>query len=217
MKGKAAFLFDLDGVIFDTEGQYTIFWDGIGASYLGDPHLAARLKGETIDSSLRRCFPDDVAAREEVRRKLYEFEAAMKFEYVPGAWEFLEKLKAGGYPSAIVTSSNRDKMAQVYKARPEIRTIVDRILTGEEFARSKPDPGCYLLGMDVCGTAPEDTFIFEDSFNGLKAAKDSGGWVTALATTNRREEVAPYAHLVIDDFKGVTPETIMEAARRKIS
>ena len=141
----------------------------------------------------------------------------MKFEYVPGAWEFLEKLKAGGYPSAIVTSSNRDKMAQVYKARPEIRTIVDRVLTGEEFARSKPDPGCYLLGMEVCGTAPEDTFIFEDSFNGLKAAKDSGGWVTALATTNSREEVAPYAHLVIDDFKGVTPETIMEAARRKIS
>ena len=48
---KAAFLFDLDGVIFDTEGQYTDFWDGIGAEYLDDPHLAARLKGETIATS----------------------------------------------------------------------------------------------------------------------------------------------------------------------
>ena len=118
---KSAFLFDLDGVILDTEGHYTEFWDGIGADYLGDPHLAAKLKGETIATSLMRCFPDDEQKREEVRARLYEFEANMKYEYVPGAHEFLTSLKAGGYPTAIVTSSNRDKMAQVYKSRPEIR------------------------------------------------------------------------------------------------
>lgn len=200
---RATFLFDLDGVIFDTEGQYTIFWDGIGRDYVGDPNLASKLKGETISQSLIRCFPEDAAMREEVRKKLYEFEALMKFEYVPGAFEFLEYLKANGFKSAIVTSSNRDKMSQVYRSRPEIRSLVNRVFTGEEFARSKPAPDCYILGMEVFGAAPGNTYIFEDSFNGLEAAKASGGHVVALATTNSTEEVAPYAELVINDFSDI--------------
>lgn len=201
---KAVFLFDLDGVIFDTEGQYTEFWDGIGSEYLGDPHLAEKLKGETITQSLRRCFPDDFVRREEVRKKLYDFEAGMKFCYVPGAYEFLSYLKKNHFPAAIVTSSNRDKMAQVYKARPEIPDMVDRILTGDDFARSKPFPDCYLMGMDVFGAVPDEAYIFEDSFNGLRAGRDSGGHVIALATTNSRESVAPYFDLVLDDFRSAS-------------
>ncbi len=201
---KAVFLFDLDGVIFDTEGQYTEFWDGIGSEYLGDPHLAEKLKGETITQSLRRCFPDDFVRREEVRKKLYDFEAGMKFRYVPGAYEFLSYLKKNHFPAAIVTSSNRDKMAQVYKARPEIPDMVDRILTGDDFARSKPFPDCYLMGMDVFGAVPDEAYIFEDSFNGLRAGRDSGGHVIALATTNSRESVAPYSDLVLDDFRSAS-------------
>lgn len=203
---KAAFLFDLDGVIFDTEGQYTDFWDGIGAEYLDDPHLAARLKGETIATSLLRCFPDDDVTREEVRRKLYDFEAGMKFEYIPGAYEFLVYLKDRGYPTAIVTSSNRDKMAQVYKARPEIRDIVKYTFTGEDFAKSKPDPDCYRLGTGKCGCGPENTFVFEDSFNGLLSGRGAGCKVIALATTNSREAVASYADLVVDDFSHIAAE-----------
>ena len=201
---KAVFLFDLDGVIFDTEGQYTEFWDGIGSEYLGDPHLAEKLKGETITQSLRRCFPDDFVRREEVRKKLYDFEAGMKFRYVPGAYEFLSYMKKNHFPAAIVTSSNRDKMAQVYKARPEIPDMVDRILTGDDFARSKPFPDCYLMGMDVFGAVPDEAYIFEDSFNGLRAGRDSGGHVIALATTNSRESVAPYSDLVLDDFRSAS-------------
>ena len=197
---KPAFLFDLDGVIFDSEGQYTVFWDQIGREYLGMDGLAARLKGETIETSLNRCFPEDRQKKEEVRQKLYGFEAEMKFDYIPGVYDFLEYLKREGYPTAIVTSSNRLKMAKVYKARPEVPSLVDHILTGDDFSRSKPDPECYLLGMKVCGSIPENTFIFEDSFNGLKSARDARGKVIALATTNSRDAVAPYADLVVDDF-----------------
>ena len=210
---RSAFLFDLDGVILDSEGQYTVFWDKIGADYLGDPHLAAKLKGETIAHSLLTCFPDDERKREEVKAKLYEFEAGMKFEYIPGVFAFLQMLREGGYPTAIVTSSNRDKMAQVYKTRPEIREMVDTVLTGDDFARSKPDPDCYIKGMQVCGSTPRDTYIFEDSFNGLKAARDSGGHVIALATTNSRESVAPLSDIVIDDFRGMTPESLVARFR----
>lgn len=206
---SAAFLFDLDGVIFDTEGQYTVFWDKIGADYLGDPHLAAKLKGETIAHSLLTCFPDDEAEREEVREKLYAFEERMKYEYIPGAFDFLTMLKDRRYPTAIVTSSNRDKMGKVYKAHPELPSMFGHILTGDDFARSKPDPECYILGMEKCGSTPGNTFIFEDSFNGLKSARSSGGHVIGLATTNGREDIAPYSDLVIDNFLGLDPDSLM--------
>ena len=206
---SAAFLFDLDGVIFDTEGQYTVFWDKIGADYLGDPALAARLKGETIATSLMKCFPGDECKQEEVRIKLYDFEEKMKFEYIPGAYEFLEMLKRKGDPTAIVTSSNRDKMAKVYKAHPELPGMVGHVLTGDDFARSKPYPDCYILGMNVCGSTPENTYIFEDSFNGLKSARSAGGHVIGLATTNGRKEITPFSDRVLDDFTGMTPERII--------
>ncbi len=204
-----AFLFDLDGVIFDSEGQYTIFWNKIGEDYLGDPDLAGKLKGTTIESSLQRCFPDDRTRQEEVRKKLYDFEARMRFEYIPGVFEFLTSLKEKGFPTAIVTSSNRVKMAQVYKSRPELPGMVTYVLTGEDFPASKPAPDCYLIGMSRCGSSPETTFIFEDSFNGLESARSSGGHVIGLATTNSREAIAPYCDLVIDDFRGITAEQLV--------
>ena len=207
MKNQA-FLFDLDGVIFDSEGQYTTFWNGIGEHYLGDPDLAAKLKGTTIESSLTRCFPDDRAMQEEVRKKLYDFEARMKFDYIPGVFEFLASLKDQGFHTAIVTSSNRIKMSQVYKSRPELPGMVTYVLTGEDFPASKPAPDCYLIGMERCGSAPEDTFIFEDSFNGLESARRSGGHVIGLATTNSREAIAPYCDIIIDDFTAITAEKL---------
>ena len=204
----AVFLFDLDGVIFDTEGQYTEFWDGIGRDYLGDPELSGKLKGETIAKSLQRCFPDDPLRREEVRARLYDFEAQMKFEYVPGAYGFLEYLKGQGYPTAIVTSSNRDKMAQVYKSRPEIRDMVCRVLTGDDFARSKPYPDCYLLGAAGFRLPVDRCVVFEDSFNGLKAGRAAGMKVVGLSTTNAAEAIAPLCDVVIPDFRDFDVEKV---------
>ncbi len=207
--GHPAFLFDLDGVIVDTEGQYTLFWDSIGETYLGETGLSAKIKGEPIEKTLRRYFPEDRRTRDEVREKLLAFEHDMDYGYIPGAYGFITGLKRKDYAAAIVTSSNRGKMENVYRSHPEIRDIIGHILTCDDFTRPKPYPDCYLLGMEVCGTAPEDTYIFEDSFNGLRSAKDSGGNVIALATTNSRESVSEYSGMVIDDFTGMTPEAII--------
>lgn len=97
MKGPA-FLFDLDGVIFDTEGQYSIFWNQIGEEYLGDSDFASKIKGETTATSLKRCCPDNDLERERLRRRLYDFEAQMKFGYIPGVQTFLSRLKEKGCP-----------------------------------------------------------------------------------------------------------------------
>lgn len=81
----------------------------------------------------------------EITEGLNRFETEMRYEYVPGVAEFMQSLRAHGVKIAIVTSSNEKKMANVYAAHPELKNMVDRILTAEMFQKSKPDPDCFCL------------------------------------------------------------------------
>ena len=214
--GRVAALFDLDGVIVDTEGHYTEFWQKIGEKCFSDSGFGNKIKGRTLENIFGTYFGGQTELQAEITSALDRFEHDMPYEYVPGVLEFIADLQRRNIPRAVVTSSNRKKMENVYARHPELKGMFDRIFTGEDFARSKPAPDCYLLGMKVCGTSPEDTFIFEDSFNGLESARSSGGHVIALATTNSRDAVAPYADMVIDDFSGLSPEdVILKAGKRQ--
>lgn len=193
-------LFDFDGVIADTESQYTRFWNKMGMDYLGVEDYGHTIKGQTLVQIFGKYFDGMTAQQEEIVPQLNEFEQNMTYDYIPGAYSFMIQLKEAGIPMAIVTSSNDEKMANAYKAHPELLDIVDKVLTSEHFSKSKPDPECFLKGMEVLGGTPEDTIVFEDSFHGIAAGRASGAKVIGLATTNKREAIAPLCDIVIDDF-----------------
>ena len=193
-------LFDFDGVIADTETQYTGFWNRMGREYLGLEEFGHTIKGQTLVQIFGKYFDGMLREQEEIVPQLNEFESNMSYDYIPGAYRFMQELKAAGVRSAIVTSSNDAKMANVYKAHPELPGLVDMVLTSEHFSKSKPDPECFLKGMEFLGGTPEDTIVFEDSFHGIKAGRASGAKVIGLATTNKREAITPLCDMVIDDF-----------------
>ena len=205
-----AVLFDFDGVVVDTETQYSVFWHKMGVDYLGMEDLESRVKGQTLMYIYDTFFPGMTKEREEITVGLDRFEQDMSYDFVPGVEEFIADLHRNGVKMAVVTSSNDKKMEAVYRAKPEIKSMFDRILTAEMFTASKPAPDCFLLGMEVFGTTPETTYVFEDSFNGLKAGMASGATVIALATTNSREEITPLCHYVLDDFQGFTYDKLTE-------
>lgn len=95
----------------------------------------------------------------EITDRLNRFETEMKYEYVPGVEAFMRSLRAHGVKIAIVTSSNEKKMANVYASHPELKGLVDRILTAEMFHKSKPEPDCFLLGAEVFETVPENCVV----------------------------------------------------------
>ena len=202
-------LFDFDGVIADTESQYTVFWNKMGKDYLGLEEFGHTIKGQTLVQIFGKYFEGMEKQQAEIVPMLDEFERDMSYEYIPGVYDFMLSLKEAGIPMAIVTSSNDIKMQQAYKAHPELLEIVDEILTSEHFSKSKPDPECFLKGMEVLGGKPEETVVFEDSFHGLKAGRASGSRVVGLATTNKREAIAPLCDIVIDDFTGFTIKDIL--------
>lgn len=205
-----AVLFDFDGVIMDTETQYSIFWHKVGVDYLGMEDLESRVKGQTLVYIYDNFFAGKTAEQEEITAALNRFEQEMSYDYIPGVLDFIADLRSHDVKMAVVTSSNDQKMSAVYRAHPEVKTMFDRILTAEMFAHSKPAPDCFLLGMEIFGTTPETTYVFEDSFNGLKAGMSSEATVVGLATTNSREDIAPLCHYVLDDFEGFTYDKLTQ-------
>lgn len=204
-----AVLFDFDGVVMDTESQYSLFWHQIGLDYLKMSDLELRIKGQTLVNIYETFFPGMPAEQATITAALNRFEQKMDYNYLPGLLDFVADLHRHGVRTAVVTSSNKLKMEAVYRSHPEIKSLFDCILTAEMFTRSKPDPDCFLLGMKTFGMTPETTYVFEDSFNGLRAAMASGATVIGLATTNSREAIAPFCHYVLQDFRGFTYDKML--------
>lgn len=207
---KIALLFDLDGVIIDTESQYDVFWHEIGVRYLGDESFQSIIKGSTLTNILGKYFPGRQKDQEDISKAVERYEDSMRYDMIPGAGEFLRSIDRENCLTAVVTSSNEKKLSAVLKAHPEFNTLFDRILTAEMFHKSKPDPGCYLLGMELFQTPETRTVVFEDSFSGLMAARGSGAIVVGLATTNKKEDVAPYSDLVLEDFRGLSAGELLQ-------
>ena len=197
----SAVLFDLDGVIVDTEGQYSLFWKQIGEEYMpGMPDFALAIKGRTLTQIYDTYFPD-AADRAAITERLNAFERQMDFPYIAGAREFLEALQAQGVPTAIATSSNCDKMACLYARHPEIKNLVTAVLTAEDARRSKPAPDCYLAAAERLGADISKCIVFEDSPNGLAAGRASGAFVIGVSTSLAAAEIEPLCDAYIEDFK----------------
>lgn len=192
-------LFDLDGVILDTEGSYTAFWDDYGSRHFTEKDFGLKIKGQTLVKILDDYFPEE-NERKAITDAINDFERNMSYPFVPGVENYIKSLKSNGIRTAVVTSSNLPKMENVYRCHPGFKEMFDIILTSEDFSESKPSPYCYLKAMRLFGAGPEDCVVFEDSLAGLQAARASGAFVTALTTTNPEEVVRNYADLVIRDF-----------------
>ena len=206
-----AALFDLDGVVFDTEPQYTIFWGSQCRKYRPDiPQLEHRIKGQTLTQIFDGFFAGMTEAQKAITEKLDEFEQQMHFDYLPGFIAFISLLREAGIKTAVVTSSNQMKMSSVYRQRPEFTGLFDAILTSEDFAHSKPHPDCYLRAAERFSVLPEQCLVFEDSFNGLRSARAAEMAVVGLSTTNAAESIAPLSDVVIADYEGLDFEILCE-------
>ena len=203
---KAA-LFDLDGVVFNTEPQYTEFWGAQCREFHPEhPGLEHEIKGQTLVQIFDRHFSGDLAYSQEIiTNRLNDFEQTMRFDYVEGFEDFVSRLRSRGVKTAVVTSSNIAKMQSVYQSRSEFRQMFDAILTSEDFERSKPDPDCYLKAAERLGAEIDECIVFEDSFNGLKSGRAAGMKVVGLATTNSAESIAPYSDVIISNYNNFDP------------
>ena len=204
-KFKAA-LFDLDGVVFDTEPQYTVFWGGICRQYHPEhPGLEHEIKGQTLTQIYDRWFSGPLLSEQDsITARLNDYEQQMHYDYIAGFEPLIATLHHHGVKTAVVTSSNIPKMESVYRYQMGFCSLFDAILTSEDFERSKPDPDCYIKAAQRLETENDECIVFEDSFNGLKSGRAAGMTVVGLATTNTVEAIKPLSDLQLKDYDGLT-------------
>ena len=201
---KAA-LFDLDGVVFDTEPQYSLFWGAQCREFHPEhPGLENEIKGQTLVQIYDAWFSGPLTAMQPViTQRLDAYEAHMDYIYVAGFTEFIVRLRQKGIKTAVVTSSNQQKMLAVYAKHPEFQGLFDTILTSEDFSASKPDPDCYLKAAERLGINCDDCVVFEDSFNGLRSGRAAGMQVVGLSTTNSADAIRSLCDIVINDYTNI--------------
>lgn len=190
-------LFDLDGVLINTEPIYTRFWESVGNEFNLAPTFAADIKGTTLKSILNY-FPDD--RREYVIGRIHDFEDTMPYPFFEGAQRLLSELRSHGIKIAIYTSSDNTKMNYLDLQHPGFSSIFDAVINGSMVGRSKPDPEGYIRASEAIGAEICDCVVIEDSLQGLEAGRRSGAKVVGFTTTNPESSVKPLCDLCVSDI-----------------
>lgn len=203
MPSPSAFIFDMDGVMVDSNPHHRVAWEIFNRRYGLETteEMHQRMYGRRNDQIVRDFFgehlsDDEVAARGFAKEALYREMVADGVEnmLLPGLREFLEKYRS--VPKAVASNAepaNIDFLLDRYGLRPCFRAIVD----GHQVARPKPYPDIYLRAAGLLGVSPEACIVFEDSHSGIEAARAAGMQVIGLSTTHTK---LPGVALTVDNF-----------------
>lgn len=202
-------LFDMDGVILDTESQYDVFWKQAGDKYnVGIERFEKVIKGTTLNGILKNYF-SHLSEQESTHLidSLEYFEANMNFVEIAGAIDFVKALKQEGIKVGLVTSSMDTKMIEVNKVW-HFEEMFDTIVSGSRVVNGKPNPECFLLAAKDLNVDPKNCIVFEDSFAGIDAGLAAGMTVIGLSTTHEADVVSKKGVSVIPNFKGITVDFV---------
>jgi beta-phosphoglucomutase len=205
---KYAFIFDMDGVIVDSNPTHKIalqqFCKEHGYS-LSEKDLRERIYGRTNRDWLLNLFGN--LDEQTIRKYADEKEALFRSLYsdikpLRGLLPFLAELDRLNISRAIATSAPRanvDFTLDNTDTRQYFQTILDDSFVTE----GKPNPQIYLKSAEALGFEPSNCIVIEDSLSGVTAGKRAGCKVIGVTTTHTPEELGE-ADLVIENFEGIT-------------
>ncbi|WP_068924030.1 HAD family hydrolase [Planobispora rosea] len=215
-----AVLFDMDGLLVDSEKIWfqveTEVMERLGGDWgpQDQEHLVGGSMPATVAYMLRvsgaPADPADVTAwmLEGMIARLSD-----GVEMMPGAAELLAAVRQAGLPTALVTSSVRE-IAEACLSGVIGRHNFDHVVTGDDVARTKPDPEPYLTAAALLGVDPARCVALEDSPNGVTAATAAGCRVVAVPS------LLPIPHapgrLVVSSLHEVGVETLRELSAREL-
>jgi HAD superfamily hydrolase (TIGR01509 family) len=217
-----AVIFDLDGVLIDSESV----WDEARRAVVADnggswTETATRAMQGMSSPEWSRYLHDELGvsldpgeiSRQVVERMLAAYEREVPL--LPGAVQAVRRL-AERWPLGLASSSNRPVIDAVLESAG-LTGCFSATVSGDEVARGKPSPDVYLAAAGKLGVAPERAAAVEDSSNGLRAGAAAG--MLVIAVPNRdfppTDDSLALASLVVESVGELTPELIEDAAVRR--
>ena len=178
-----AVVFDMDGVIFDSEKLYRKHWMITGAEYgIAEDemrHLCDLLAGATKDQNaktMKSRFGEDFDYDTFRAKTMERMDAEVLRDGVdlkPGVLELFQYLKENGYKIGLATSTQQDR-AQRNLKNAGIFEVFDKIVYGSMVEHGKPEPDIYLKACRELGVEPSEAIGIEDSINGVKSSSAAG-------------------------------------------
>ncbi len=174
-------LFDMDGLVLDTEKLYTRFWREACRHYGFPMTMEQARQMRSANSALGRAnllsFFGPAADYDQIREKRIElmdrFIAANGVELKPGVQELLTWLDDAGIPRGITSSSPPERIRD-HLSRHSLDTRFDTLCSAYDVPRGKPEPDIYLKGAASLGLQPEECLALEDSPTGILSAHRAG-------------------------------------------
>jgi HAD superfamily hydrolase (TIGR01509 family) len=217
----AAVVFDLDGVLIDSEPV----WEQVRRQYVAEhggrwrPDSQQRLMGMStqewstyLATDLGVDVPPDRIARDVVERVAQQYEADLPL--MPGAVAAVQRL-ASRWPLGLASSAARPLIDRVLAATG-MGSLFQVTISTEEVPRGKPAPDVYLAVAEWLAVAPAQTVAVEDSSNGLRSANAAG--MIVVAVPHPQYPPAPdalaRADLVLRSLDDLRPETLARLQHR---
>ena len=177
---KAA-VFDMDGVLFDSERVCRDSWVNVSREYgITDMEQAFSLfigrNSTDVEEIMRERYGKDFPYDAFRKRASQEFRELFEKEGRPkkrGVLELLTFLKNDGWKIGLASSTARESVIRLLE-QAGIRSFFHVIVGGDEIIHSKPEPDIYLIACEKLGTLPHETYAIEDSYNGIRSAYRAG-------------------------------------------
>ena len=178
---KTAVVFDMDGVIFDSERAQMAVWFALAeeAGLRDMERVYHRCIGVTLEATgaiLKEEYGADFPWEDFRRRTNAAYRARYAGGRLPlkeGARELLEALHARGVPLALASSTGGE-LVRAWLSEAGLLPLFDAVVTGDMVTHSKPDPEIFLTACAALGVKPADAYVIEDSCNGVRAAHAGG-------------------------------------------
>jgi HAD superfamily hydrolase (TIGR01509 family) len=218
MKKLESIIFDMDGVLVDSEPwHYEIeskLFEQLGLDVPEDVHLTyVGTAADHLYSDLKKRYnlslsvPELIEWDSEYRVKIFREMDNIKPN--PGLIDLLEEIRSSGLKIGIATSSIYE-LVEIILEKCRINTYFDTITTTDQAGKSKPAPDVYLLAAKSLGVAPSNCLVFEDSFNGINAAKYAGMFCVAYHPHNEMLQDISQADKLIHGFEEINVSQIFK-------
>lgn len=172
-------IFDMDGVLFDTQKIYDEAWDFIlRANGIEDvDYVVSGCRGLTEQDSIRfideNCKVSGRKCLDDLMNKFSEIIEEKGVPMKPGVYELLSYLKDNDYEIGLASSTEKSIVLN-HLEQAHIEGYFQKIITGDMVKRGKPDPEIYITACSKFNRKPEECIAVEDSTNGVTAAINSG-------------------------------------------